>query len=232
LQYTLENFFLYSLEDVKLSDAVSFYQKELELSERSNGYLTNHFLLTWNMKGKWAMLAGQYPAFATFMEEWESRDAVLLSRSESAMDEMEKLYHEYADSLLYSEIMLEMVQNAVENRRFDELRRSIVCPSDIPMTQEGALAAFPSPAWLQEPSAVHYAVHEDESVRLIKKGDDLLKLPTAVYYYYDHVTREEYESVFKRFLGFERDYALIEADILTRSENVALRDAIEYGRGI
>ncbi len=46
------------------------------------------------------------------------------------------------------------------------------------------------------------------------------------------VTREEFEWVFKRFLGLDKDYSAIEADILSRSENVALRDAIEYGRGI
>ena len=45
-------------------------------------------------------------------------------------------------------------------------------------------------------------------------------------------TLEDYELIWKRYLNIERDYSLIDADILSHSSNEALLRAVEYGRGI
>jgi N-glycosylase/DNA lyase len=50
--------------------------------------------------------------------------------------------------------------------------------------------------------------------------------------YIFNVSVDEYERKYKAFLGLDKDYGGIVEDIVARSENVALRDAIEYGRGI
>lgn len=205
LQYELEDAFLYELDNERLAEAVSFYRQELEIGERNNARITNHLLLTWSMKDRWEEIAQQYPAFAAFMGEWEKKDAVLRSLSESAQDTLEKLYQVYRNSQLYSETALETVRNAVENERLAELAAKIVLPADLPRTADGSLALFPSPAWLQEPRNVYYAVHDaDRGVQAIRLGDELNEEPTAVYYYYDYVTREEYEQYFEQLqlLGF------------------------------
>ena len=42
----------------------------------------------------------------------------------------------------------------------------------------------------------------------------------------------DYERIWKRYLDIERDYDAVAKDILSNCENSALREAIEYGRGI
>ena len=42
----------------------------------------------------------------------------------------------------------------------------------------------------------------------------------------------EYNGIWEKFLGLDRDYDAIDADILSRSDNPALKKAIEFGRGI
>jgi N-glycosylase/DNA lyase len=43
---------------------------------------------------------------------------------------------------------------------------------------------------------------------------------------------EDYENIWKRYLGLDVDYDAVNADILSRSDNPALKNAIEFGRGI
>ena len=45
-------------------------------------------------------------------------------------------------------------------------------------------------------------------------------------------TTEDYESIWKKYLDIERDYDAVADDILSNCENPALKDAIDYGRGI
>ena len=45
-------------------------------------------------------------------------------------------------------------------------------------------------------------------------------------------TEEEYKKIWHSYLGLDMDYGAIDADILSRSDSPALRDALEYGRGI
>lgn len=45
-------------------------------------------------------------------------------------------------------------------------------------------------------------------------------------------SEKECEDIWYRYLGLDVDYAAIESDILSRSNNEALLSAIEYGRGI
>lgn len=45
-------------------------------------------------------------------------------------------------------------------------------------------------------------------------------------------TLSDYERIWKRYLDIERDYSLVDADILRHSSNEALQYAVEYGRGI
>ncbi len=52
----------------------------------------------------------------------------------------------------------------------------------------------------------------------------------TVYIY--NSTEEDFENIWKRFLGLDEDYGCIAEDILSRSSNPALRRAVEYGRGI
>ncbi len=52
----------------------------------------------------------------------------------------------------------------------------------------------------------------------------------TVYIY--NSTEEEFERVWRRFLGLDDDYGAIAEDILSRSSNPALTRAVEYGRGI
>ena len=60
-------------------------------------------------------------------------------------------------------------------------------------------------------------------ISVAQKGDSV---------YIFNVSEREYYERYRAFLGFDCDYLAIEQDILARSENIALRDAIEYGRGI
>jgi len=45
-------------------------------------------------------------------------------------------------------------------------------------------------------------------------------------------TEKEYREIWRHFLGLDVDYGEIREDILSRSENPALRRALEYGEGI
>lgn len=42
----------------------------------------------------------------------------------------------------------------------------------------------------------------------------------------------DYERIWKKYLGLDVDYAAFDADILSRSDNPALKNALEFGRGI
>ena len=42
----------------------------------------------------------------------------------------------------------------------------------------------------------------------------------------------DFENIWCHFLGLDRDYDAINADILSRSDNPALKNAVEFGRGI
>ena len=52
----------------------------------------------------------------------------------------------------------------------------------------------------------------------------------TVYIY--NSTKEDFENIWKRFLGLDEDYGAIAEDILSRSDNPALGRAVEYVRGI
>ncbi len=45
-------------------------------------------------------------------------------------------------------------------------------------------------------------------------------------------TEKEFFSLWEKYLGLDVDYAAINSDILSRSDSPALREAIEYGKGI
>lgn len=45
-------------------------------------------------------------------------------------------------------------------------------------------------------------------------------------------TKEEYDTVWRTYLGFDRDYEQINRDILSRSDNPALQAAVDCGNGI
>ncbi len=45
-------------------------------------------------------------------------------------------------------------------------------------------------------------------------------------------TEDDFNKIWCRYLGLDTDYGAIERDILERSNTAALRDAIEFGRGI
>lgn len=45
-------------------------------------------------------------------------------------------------------------------------------------------------------------------------------------------TLDDYQKIWKRYLDIERDYDAVATDILSRCENTALAEAIDYGRGI
>ena len=45
-------------------------------------------------------------------------------------------------------------------------------------------------------------------------------------------TEEEYHNIWHEYLGLDVDYGAIDADILSRSDSPALKEALEYGRGI
>ena len=45
-------------------------------------------------------------------------------------------------------------------------------------------------------------------------------------------TVEEFEQIWRHYLALDEDYCAIAKDIMSRSENGALRRAVEYGRGI
>ena len=42
----------------------------------------------------------------------------------------------------------------------------------------------------------------------------------------------DYQNIWKKYLGLDVDYGAINADILSRSDNAALRNAVEFGQGI
>ena len=50
--------------------------------------------------------------------------------------------------------------------------------------------------------------------------------------YIYNATEEEYEKIWHHYLALDIDYQHIESDILSRSDNSKLLDAINYGRGI
>lgn len=50
--------------------------------------------------------------------------------------------------------------------------------------------------------------------------------------YIYNATKEDYEKVWKHFLSLDVDYAEIENNILSRSANVGLKNAVEFSRGI
>ncbi len=50
--------------------------------------------------------------------------------------------------------------------------------------------------------------------------------------YIYNATLREYEELWRSFLGLDTDYGAIREDILSRSENPALRRALEFGEGI
>ncbi len=50
--------------------------------------------------------------------------------------------------------------------------------------------------------------------------------------YIYNATAEDYENIWKRYLGLDRDYAEINADILSLSDNPALADAVSRSSGI
>lgn len=45
-------------------------------------------------------------------------------------------------------------------------------------------------------------------------------------------TLEEFDTIWRHYLGLDCDYASIRSDICSRSDNPALKRAVEYGRGI
>ncbi len=45
-------------------------------------------------------------------------------------------------------------------------------------------------------------------------------------------TAEEYEKIWKHYLALDMDYSFVEADILCRSDNENLKNAVEFSRGI
>ena len=45
-------------------------------------------------------------------------------------------------------------------------------------------------------------------------------------------TEDDFEKIWCRYLGLDTDYDEIDRDILSRSNSPALRDAVEYGKGI
>ena len=45
-------------------------------------------------------------------------------------------------------------------------------------------------------------------------------------------SREDFDSIWKRYLDIERDYDAVASDILNNCKNPALSDVVEYGRGI
>ena len=50
--------------------------------------------------------------------------------------------------------------------------------------------------------------------------------------YIYNATREDFDGIWKGYLGLDTDYAAAECDILSRSDSPALANAVEYGRGI
>jgi N-glycosylase/DNA lyase len=51
-------------------------------------------------------------------------------------------------------------------------------------------------------------------------------------FYLYGATEEDFYNIWLRYLGLDTDYDAIDRDILERSDNPALKDAVEYGRGI
>lgn len=62
--------------------------------------------------------------------------------------------------------------------------------------------------------------------RLVSFGQDGNKL------YIYNATEADYYNIWRTYLGLDRDYGRICEDILSRSDNQALREAVEVGRGI
>lgn len=62
--------------------------------------------------------------------------------------------------------------------------------------------------------------------RLVSFGQDGNKL------YIYNATEADYYNIWRSYLGLDRDYDRICEDILSRSDNQALREAVEVGRGI
>ena len=60
-------------------------------------------------------------------------------------------------------------------------------------------------------------------VSFAQKGDEL---------YIYGADEEDFEKIWRRYLGLDTDYEKINADILSRSDNPALKNALEFGRGI
>lgn len=60
-------------------------------------------------------------------------------------------------------------------------------------------------------------------VSFAQKGDRL---------YVKGSDRDDFDGIWRSYLGLDRDYDAINADILSRSDSPALRAAVEYGRGI
>ncbi len=60
-------------------------------------------------------------------------------------------------------------------------------------------------------------------VSFAQKGDKL---------YIKGADRADFDNIWCSFLGLDIDYDAVDADILSRSDTPALRDAVEYGRGI
>lgn len=185
--YSLEDFFLYETELVKLGASVSFYQEDLPLTEGAIAGMTNWLYLQWNMQDRWAQMQAAYPSLASFCGPWEKDGGKLEARTDALLDAHEKLVQESQSRLLFSESMLADMEETVLSGNTQALLSQMAMPA-------GAPAVYPAPSWTQEPSATYYGRATDEGIDLVHCGDDLSSAPTSAYYYYDYVTREECDS--------------------------------------
>jgi len=187
LTYSLEEFFLYQKERLLMDAQVRYAMEDIALDGAYIAAATNRLYAAWDMKARFEKLEEKYPTLAGFGEPWEKNLRTLETRADSLVDQMDALYMQYSSSLLYAESSQKDVEAAVYEGKTGELL--LQCQAI-----EGMPAALPAPLWLQEPRETFYVQDVDGKTQIVVFGTDLECVPSSVVFYYDYVTREEYED--------------------------------------
>lgn len=201
MSYTLENFYLYRPDYQQAKQDTANYEAQMRIDARYAGVFTNRLFQLWNMKDRWDTMLQTYPSFASFCDPWEDNAALLEKKAGALVDEYSKLAIQDQALVEQSELMLQ----AVENADLQALAKLMELPSGMPVFSDGSPAVFPGPQWVQTPAAIYYLVPtEDGGDKVVFYGTELTQTPVTAVYYYDYVTREEYDTYYKnlRSLGF------------------------------
>ena len=187
MRYNLEDLFLYKTDVAATQKHIALRRQTLTGYSRYVSLLTNHLYRTWGMADRWEPLMARCPTLAAHSQPWENNAKLLDTLADQALDQYTTAALGFSALNVLGETSLDALNQVDQFGNWAPLKSLIEIPQGMP-------AVWPGPFWVQEPSQIHYFVPGEEGKNtILHAGDDLSRLPTSVFYYYDYVTREEYD---------------------------------------